>query len=99
MAGKEYINGFNFRNGTSMALFNLNGQYDTLTFDVGHIDGEGMQPATIHFYLDDDLVYTLNLEPDNLPEHHVIPLGGAIQMKIVGLDYDFYYALTNLKVS
>ena len=49
---------------TGYAYFNLNGQYNTLSFDVGHVDGTALFPKTLKIYLDGELYNTIELEPD-----------------------------------
>ena len=68
--------------GGGWALFNLNGEYSTLGFDVGHIDGEGMDGTTINIFLDGQLKFSVDLTAEMLPTHYDIPLHGALQMKI-----------------
>lgn len=83
MAGKKYSNGFLFRTDTSnYALFNLNGIYNTLEFDVGHLDGYSMINATLNIYLDGNLSFSYDLTPEMLPQHCSVPLNNALQMKI-----------------
>lgn len=103
LAGEKYANGFTLGGYSNVyALFNLNGRYDTLSFDIGHIDGEDMTEAALDIYLDGDLMFSLDLEPEMMVEHYEIPLDGAIQMKVVSGNGNgdlAYYALTNVKVS
>ena len=95
MAGQKYANGFYCGD---YALFNLNGQYDTLSFDIGHIDGEDMYESTINIYLDNELVFSLDLDGEMMVEHYEIPLHSALQMKIES-DYDGRsYAMANIEV-
>lgn len=100
MAAQRYANAFS--GGCSgWALFNLNGNYDTLSFDIGHMDGTKREYGELIIYLDGELVFSLDLDPERMPEHYTIPLDGALQMKIV-LDSGYlghYYAMANIKVS
>lgn len=87
MAGQKYTNGMTWRLAafnvpTSYALFNLNGQYNTLEFDLGHVDGSHMYGASLSIYLDGKLAISEELDPYKMPEHLSIPLNGALQMKI-----------------
>lgn len=94
MAGVVYTNGYTFGN-DNYALFNLNGQFSHLEFDVGHVDSQQTYDATLKVYLDGSLAYSKALTADALPEHVTIPLNGALQMKIVIEDawanYSFGY--------
>ena len=100
MSGTKYANGFSC--GVGYGLFNLNGMYDSLSFDFGHIDGEDMESGILNIYLDDELVFSLDMEPDDMPEHYEVPLTGAIQMKIEidsgDYPWEHNYALANVKV-
>lgn len=81
------------------AIFNLNGKYDTLAFDIGHIDGEKMQDSAYNIYLDGELAFSVDLTSEMMPEHFEIPLCGAVQMKVQA-EYDGgCYAMCNIKVS
>lgn len=75
------------------ALFNLDGQYDTLCFTVGHIDGKQMDDSSIDIYLDGKLSYTVELTAEMMPTYYEFALKGALQMKIVGNEYAGMYAI------
>lgn len=99
MAGTKYANCASFGS-DGWALFNLNGQYDTLSFDVGHIDGQGMHPGSLNIYLDDELAFSMDLDPEAMPKHIEVPLYKALQMKIE-LDSGYLwmdYGLGNIEV-
>lgn len=105
MAGNKYTNGFILSRGFSTdfgyAYFNLNGRYNTLNFDIGHVDGKDMMDGTCDIYLDGKLAVSLDLTSDMLPTSQSIPLNGALQMKIVmdcttiGNEYGFVNAVLN----
>lgn len=98
MAVQKYANGFYC---WDYALFNLNGQYDTLSFDIGHIDGKYMSESTINIYLDDELVFSLDVDGEMMVKHYEIPLNSAFQMKIEtwdGIGYGGCYGLANITV-
>ena len=87
MAGKKYSNVIflnddwtYYRSG--WALYNLNGQYDTLSFTVGHVDGYGMSESTLNIYLDGEVALSMDLEANDLPKRVELPLHNALQMKI-----------------
>lgn len=87
MSGKKYANGFIFDWNNGFALFNLNGQYDFLSFDVGHVDSSvSMRDATINIYLDGNLTDSIAVDAEDLVRHVEIPLDGALQMK---MEYTF----------
>lgn len=103
VAGNKYTNGIIIPdvryNDDGWALFNLNGQYNTLEFDIGHGDGWGMNRATLTIRLDGELAYTLDLDPYALPQHCVVPLNGALQMKIEMTQPGHCYCLYNATIS
>lgn len=98
MAGKAYAHGFCVESGYS--LFNLNGAYSTLEFDLGHLDGRSMDEASVHFYLDGKLVKSIEADPEALVQHYQVPLDHALQMKIVVECYSLWpaYGLANITV-
>ncbi len=104
MAGKRYPSGYTFgraySNSYNYALFNLNGQFSTLEFDVGHVDGRRMDDATLNIYLDDKLSFTKNVDDEGLPTHCTVPLNGALHMKIVisGCRNNYNYAVANITI-
>ncbi len=85
MAGKKYTNGFvidTYYDTVKSALFNLNGEFDTLTFTAGHIDGSGDYNVDVNIYTDGIVVETITLTPDMLPKSYSIDLNNALQLKI-----------------
>lgn len=100
MMGQKYANGFTLGCRSSYALFNLNGQYDTISFDVGHIDEMYTSDATLNIYLDGELAFSLDLNYEMLVEHYEVSLHGALQMKVemIGSDWDHNYGLANVTV-
>ena len=80
-------------------MFNLNGQYNTLSFDVGHIDGVAMSGCEFNIYLDGVLALSVDLTGEMLPEHYEIPLNGALQMKFEEASrYGGYYGIANIEI-
>ena len=83
MSGNNYTNGYVSNiDGTSQALFNLNGKYNKFEFTVGHIDGTNEFNATMNIFLDGTIAYTTTLSYEELARKITIPLEGALQMKI-----------------
>ena len=85
MSGKKYTNGFTLRTDYSRraeALFNLDGRFKSLTFSVGHIDGEDNKNRTLNIYLDGIIAYTTELKYDDVVRKITVPLNNALQMKI-----------------
>lgn len=96
MAGQKYANGCIVGR---FALFNLNGQYNSLSFDVGHIDGDYMYEGTFNIYLDNELAFSLDLEPNMMPTHYDVPLHGALQMKFEGGGSCGCYGIANIEIN
>lgn len=88
LAGTKYANGFGLSSDPGYALFNLNGKYDTLSFDLGHVDGTNGLDGQYNIYLDGVLVFSAEVDTEMMPEHYTVPLNGAIQMKIEHEDFD-----------
>lgn len=90
MSGKTYTNGFTLsgRVGSmswateSYAIINLDGKYNKLLFDMGHIDKTDMSDRMIKFYLDGKLSKSYVVSGDSLPQKIELSLNGAMQLKI-----------------
>lgn len=85
MAGKTYTNGFSMQD-YSFALFNLDGQYSSLNFILGHIDETTMIDGVFNIYLDGQLFRRIEIDCEDIPELYNIPIDGVIQMKIEKVD-------------
>lgn len=96
MAGKKYANCFDFGSRGGWALFNLDGQYNTLSFDVGHTDGRRMDDGNVTIYLDGEVAFSADLKGEMFVTHYDVPLHGALQMKIVASGN--WYTFTNAEV-
>ena len=94
MMGTTVFHGFGLRPAydSSFAYFNLNGEYSTLEFDFGHMDGTNAYDATYAIYLDGDFVRTIDGTPDMMIQHISVPLNHALQLKIVCQTYDSNWA-------
>ena len=107
MAGQRYTNSYFLGSSTGFgdggysgwALYNLNGEYSTLSFDVGHIDGQSMDDSSLSVYLDGQLTFTTDLTSKMLVTHYDVPLNGALQMELRTSRYGGRYGLTNLEVN
>ena len=86
MGGKKYANVMKCIHGQmdATALFNLNGQYKTLSFDMGHEDGgDSWGEGQVDIYLDGELAFSADMSWDELPKHFEVDIHNALQMKIV----------------
>lgn len=83
MGGKSYTDGIVFLLPvTCYALYNLDGQYTSLTFDIGHVDGSHLGTAELCIYLDGTLTQTVELDGNALPETITVALSNASQLKL-----------------
>ena len=86
MNGKSYANGF-VLSGTdyngNYALFNLEGKYSYMEFDLGHIDGDNMYDGAYNIYLDGKYSETIQISAESMVTHFEINLNNANQLKIV----------------
>ena len=86
MGGRQYGNGIYMYTGygtENNALFNLDGQYDSLTATVGHVDGSGSVDVSLFFYVDDVLKASFTIGSEDLPKDVIIPLDGGLQLKVL----------------
>ena len=101
MMGKTNYHGFELlQNPNAFAYFTLNGLYDSLEFDFGHVDGTGEGAGKFEIYLDGEYVQTIEGTPDMMVQHITVPLNHALQLKIVASSYYFvaispYYGFSN----
>ena len=89
MAGDKYTHGFTvtpYNCDSVISLYNLNGEYDKLTFIAGHVDGSANQELELKFYLDDKLIKSIDLKPSKLPKTYSVDLNGALQLKIEAIN-------------
>lgn len=87
MAGEVYTNGFTLDCHGGSALFNLNGQYSKLEFDLGYTDSRNRADCNVNIYLDGQLTKNIVMGCEDLPQHIVISLNGASQLKIENVNY------------
>lgn len=107
MGGNKYLTGFSIGAKTGLtnwgeegyALFNLSQKYKTLSFEVGNIDERGSETGQALFlYLDDQLVWSLDLDPEALPTRYDIDVSGVSQVKFVGTGEAGDYGVANLAI-
>lgn len=83
MGGKKYSDGFTLNDGGGFALINLNGEYSTLEFETGHVDGTPMYDDTLEFYLDGEFLQEIEVKAEGSVQKVSIPLKHALQLKVV----------------
>ena len=89
MAGKMYSNGFKVgfcsEDVGTVVLFNLDGKYSSLEFDLGASGTTGVSeyfPLLLKIYLDGNVSEIIKMSGDEMPRHIKVPLNNARQMKI-----------------
>ena len=93
--GNRYYKGFtkiSYYTGT--ALYNLNAEYNSLRFTVGHLDGGDMNSATLRYYVDNVEMGSIGLSWNMTDRVVEIPnLSSARQLKITSSESDGDYAI------
>ncbi len=103
MGGKTYTNGFTLGGDNysdEYAIFNIDGQYKSLNFLIGHKDGTDMSTATIKIYCDGVLKEEFNVKGEALPQKMTVEITGVSQIKIVAGNVNRYgqYGFANVTV-
>lgn len=90
VAGKEYADGFVigcdhslFGEGDGYVLFNLQGDYTKLEFDVGKTDNYEIQDVTVKIFLDGAMTEQYELSGETTSEHIEVNLNNASDLKIL----------------
>ena len=65
---------------TAKAYFNFGGNYESITFLYGHIDGSPRYDTTLKIELDGEEYMILDQPTDSLPTEVTVPLEGVYQM-------------------
>lgn len=103
MMGNTYTQGLRWEaayNGNDTeAVFNLQGKYEVMTFDVGHVDNGGRRAATFYIYFDggSSPVAEIALTGTMSTEHVILNVKNRSQLRIVrkgGSGYN--YATANM---
>ncbi|MCM1287610.1 MAG: hypothetical protein NC240_04820 [Clostridium sp.] len=86
--------------GSQYALINLNKQFSLLEFDFGHVDGSYQNPCTLNIYLDNNLIKTVEQQPDSDICPISVPLnyGKHLKIEIVSEDWHATYGFGDLKL-
>ncbi|MBQ4561919.1 MAG: protein kinase [Clostridia bacterium] len=81
MGGKKYTNAFSLGE-HGYANFNMDSEYESITFWLGHCDGTGVRGALIKIYFDGILQKEFNLSSDSLPQKITMDITGVQQFKV-----------------
>ena len=103
LSGIKYYRGVvgaNHGGGPGWGLYNLNGQFKSISGIIGHVDGTNTKDSVVKFYLDGKLKEEYYLKGDDLAQSFTIDVSGALQMKIeFGMgSTDGQYALADVIV-
>lgn len=105
MAGQKYAHCIQlYADSVGYATYNLNGNYQSLSFDAGIIDDHRLHDVTLNIYLDGALSFSVDLSHGDLPQHFEVPLYNALQMKIelervTSSIWGSYYGLANVEIN
>lgn len=103
MGGKKYFKGFTLGgSGNYYAIFNLQGKYSKITFDLGAQDGcdtASDHKSTIIFSEDDDAVKTIDRKGNSLPKYYSIDVRDCYKFEIeINNPYWCYLGFGNVKL-
>ena len=101
----SYSEGMKFRiafDRTAKANFNFGGHYESITFDVGHIDGTsaGSSEIKMTISLDDKEYLVLPLSNEDIAKTVTVPLKGVHQMTISWSSryYDSWFGISGIQL-
>lgn len=100
MAGQSYSKGITMVVSGGAAYWNLDGKYEKISFDFGHVDGTPMLGGKFTISLDGEIKCVIDAKAGDLPAHYELELNGAKQMVITS-DYsvsDPKYGFANIIV-
>ena len=88
MGGKKYFKGFTLYCSSydRYAIFNLQGKYSKITFDLGAEDGSDMTSnykSTVVFSEDDDVERTIYRKGNSLPKNYSLNVKGCYKFEII----------------
>lgn len=103
MGGKKYFKGFTLGGtGNYYAIFNLQGKYSKITFDLGAQDGydtASNHKSTIIFSEDDDVVRTIDRNGNSLPKYYSVDVRDCYKFEIgINNPYCCYLGFGNVKL-
>lgn len=103
MGGKKYFKGFTLgSSGDHYTIFNLQGKYSKIAFDLGArdgYDGESDRKSTIIVSEDDDAVKTFDRKGNSLPKYYSIDVRDCYKFEIeINNPYWCYLGFGNVKL-
>lgn len=98
MMGREYYQGVLGNNSydEKIALYNLDGDFTSVSFEVGHLDNASTKSAKLHVYTDNDLVKTVELTGEMTTQTITINTVNVQQLKFAGTSNYGRYGIANV---
>lgn len=81
VGGTELTNGFTVPANGDSVIFNVEGQYSSLSFSVGHYADSNYDNVTIKIYLDGNLESTFQMSYEDLAKRVTLDITGVSQIK------------------
>ncbi|MBS7007383.1 NPCBM/NEW2 domain-containing protein [Anaerostipes sp.] len=102
LRGRTYSNGFIMGNGGEDGVeFNLKKKYNTISFDLGHVDDTDKQGKfSVSFYSDGNLCKVISMKPEDPVKHYDVNINEAEIIKISWESIDGFttFGMANVKV-
>lgn len=102
LRGRTYSNGFIMSYGGEDGVeFNLKKKYNTISFDIGHVDDTDKQGKfSVSFYFDGNFYKTISMKPEDPVKHYDININEAEIVKIAweSIDGTTSFGMANVKV-
>lgn len=101
MAGKDYTDGmtavgYNYDD-IAYVSFNLEGKYNNISFNFGHLDGSTMNPTRLIITLDGYVEQEIDVNAEDYPISVDLDVSNAMQLRFeLNLDARASYAFTNM---
>ncbi len=95
--GTSYTNGFTI-GWEGNASYNLDADYSTLAFTLGHVDGTDRYDTVVKVYCDGVLKAEYSVKADDLPKRYTIDVTGVSQLQFVCEHRYSYYGFGNVTV-
>lgn len=99
VAGKNYTDGMTAQrySDTASINFNLEGKYQRLSFNFGHLEGTRMEPAKLIVKLDGYVQIEYDINAEDYPKNFELDVTNALQLRFeVNLRGDSGYAFTDM---
>lgn len=103
MAGKKYTDGLvaeTYLSSLASINFNLEGKYEHLSFNFGHLDGTEMNPINLVIKLDSFVEKQIEINAEDYPVSIEIDVNNALQLRFeLYLNYCTGYAFTDMTLT